>query len=189
MYALRRQMTSPECANLTDDLETIFMTKFMLTHLGYFIVNLVLLLPKLTGHHRALHSTNAMIALWTISLGPLVKSCLRTIDCTGQDDIIKDDGSYRIALDSNPAIECWADNTTFWTMLAVGMTLLIVYVLLIPGFLLHRLWRESNDEADERWDAEFLEAHGWLVRTCLACISGSSAELTMTLFADSTIQT
>ena len=46
-----------------------------------------------------------------------------------------------------------------------------------------------HPKADERWDAEFLEAHGWLVRTCLACIYGSSAELTMTLFADSTIQT
>ena len=51
------------------------MAKFLLTHGAFGAVILLLLVPKLTGHHRALHSTNAVIALWTIALGERLICC------------------------------------------------------------------------------------------------------------------
>ena len=51
------------------------MGKFLLTHGAFGAVVLLLLVPKLTGHHRALHSTNAVIALWTIALGERFVVC------------------------------------------------------------------------------------------------------------------
>ena len=79
---LPRLMTSPECANAFENAHQVFLGKFLITHGCYIVLNVVLLIPKLTGHHRALHSTNAVIAVWCLCLGPLVKSCIRTIDCT-----------------------------------------------------------------------------------------------------------
>ena len=77
-------LTSPECSSFTSDPQFLYLSKFAITHSCYFATNLILLVPKLTGHERALHSTNAMIAVWTLTLGPLVRSCIRTIDCTRQ---------------------------------------------------------------------------------------------------------
>ena len=61
-------VASPECA-VTASADWLYMGKFLLTHGAFGAVILLLLVPKLTGHHRALHSTNAVIALWTIALG------------------------------------------------------------------------------------------------------------------------
>ena len=153
------QITSPECADMTDDSDTLFVSKFLITHGAFFAVNAILLIPKLTGHHRALHSTNAMIAVWTLTLSPLVKSCIRTIDCTHQPQYSPPIWS----LDSMPSIECWADNTTFWVMAVMGCVLLSIYAVIIPVYLFRRLLHESRDATDERWDDEFLESHGWLL--------------------------
>ena len=49
-------------------------------------------------------------------------------------------------------------------MSLLGTLGLTVYALVIPGVLFKRLLRESRDEADERFDPDFLESHGWLVR-------------------------
>ena len=57
------------------DADTLYMGKFLLTHGAFGAVVLLLLVPKLTGHHRALHSTNAVIALWTIALGERFVIC------------------------------------------------------------------------------------------------------------------
>ena len=73
-----RLIASPECA-VTADADTLYMVKFMLTHVGFGLIILFLLVPKLTGHHRALHSTNAVIALWTIALGESVFCRLHTL--------------------------------------------------------------------------------------------------------------
>ena len=112
---------------MTADADTLYMGKFLLTHGAFGAVVLLLLVPKLTGHHRALHSTNAVIALWTIALGesfvvgfesqrmqfdrtaialrtgPLIKSCIRTVDCTEQTQF--DPPIW--TLDSMPDVECW----------------------------------------------------------------------------------
>ena len=61
-------VASPECA-VTASADWLYMGKLLLTHAGFGAVVVLLLGPKLTGHHRALHSTNAVIALWTIALG------------------------------------------------------------------------------------------------------------------------
>ena len=52
--------------------DRLHLVKFMLTHAGFGLIALLLLAPKLIGHHRALHSTNALIALWTIALGEIL---------------------------------------------------------------------------------------------------------------------
>ena len=116
-------VASPECA-VTASADWLYMGKLLLTHAGFGAIVLLLLVPKLTGHHRALHSTNAVIALWTIALGerfvvcplethcsldqqplrtgPLIKSCIRTVDCTEQ---TQDPPIW--TLDSMPDVECW----------------------------------------------------------------------------------
>jgi hypothetical protein len=49
----------------------------------------LLVLPKLTGHHRALHATNAMIAVFTQAAGPLIRTCIRAVDCTYVEELTK----------------------------------------------------------------------------------------------------
>ena len=79
-------VASPECA-VTASADWLYMGKFLLTHAGFGAVVLLLLVPKLYAtrgrctpalrHHRALHSTNAVIALWTIALGKSLVVCPR----------------------------------------------------------------------------------------------------------------
>ena len=49
--------------------DELYMNKFLMTHGGFMGIVVLLLLPKCTGHRRALHSTNTIIALYTITLG------------------------------------------------------------------------------------------------------------------------
>ena len=49
-------------------------------------------------------------------------------------------------------------------MSTLGALGLMVYALVVPGVLFQRLLRESRDEAEERFDPDFMESHGWLVR-------------------------
>ncbi len=70
-----RLVTSPECA-MDSDTDTIFMGKFMLTHAGFLALVMLLFLATVrpndetyTEWETAPHSTNAAIALWTITLG------------------------------------------------------------------------------------------------------------------------
>ena len=68
-----------------------------------------------------------------------------------------------------PDIQCWetsSDNASyFWGMAMLGLLgLAIIYALVIPVVLFKRLLRESRDEAEERFDPDFMESHGWLVR-------------------------
>ena len=67
---------------MTADADTLYMGKFLLTHGAFGAVVLLLLVPKLTGHHRALHSTNAVIALWTVALGECLLLVLSRCDCS-----------------------------------------------------------------------------------------------------------
>ena len=50
--------------------------------------------------HRRLHSVNARTACYTMSVGALVKSCAKMLDCTEQLD-----GTY--TLDALPDTVCW----------------------------------------------------------------------------------
>ena len=49
-------------------------------------------------------------------------------------------------------------------MAVLGLLGLAIYALVIPVVLFKRLLRESRDEAEERFDPDFMESHGWLVR-------------------------
>jgi len=167
-------LTSPECANLVDSPASIYMTKFMLTHTCYIVLNLLLMVPKLTGHHRALHSTNAMIAIWTISLGPLVKSCVKAVDCTQmQMPVIDENGlntTYTLVyrLDAMPDIECWSyDSFVFVIVASLAIIFLLFYAVMMPLILFVSLRKEkmkvSGDGDHKGFEGDFLESHGWLV--------------------------
>ncbi len=41
---------------------------------------------------------------------------------------------------------------------------ILIYGIAIPAHLFVRLKKESQDEGDQRFDPEFMEAHGWMVR-------------------------
>merc|ERR1711871_1489248 len=132
-------LTSPECTELSDDPSAIFLSKFLLTHIAYIGLNCVLLLPKVTGKQRRLHATNAMVAVWTISLGPLVKSCIRAIDCSD----FQEGGETISSLSTMPEIECWPTGSVailddgtlenaFWIIMPLGMLLLLLYAVVVP---------------------------------------------------------
>ena len=48
-------------------------------------------------------------------------------------------------------------------MATVGTVGLCVYGVWTPAHLFRRLKKESQDEAEERFDPDFMESHGWLV--------------------------
>ena len=50
-------------------------------------------------------------------------------------------------------------------MVPVGTFGLFVYGVWIPAYLFQRLKKESQDEAEQRFDPDFMESHGWLVRS------------------------
>ena len=60
---------------------------------------------------------------------------------------------------------CVKFNLVFWLMATVGTVGLCVYGVWIPAHLFRRLKKESQDEAEQRFDPDFMESHGWLVRT------------------------
>ena len=49
-------------------------------------------------------------------------------------------------------------------MAFLGIVGLFFYGVAIPALLFRRLKKESQDDAEERFDNEFMESHGWLVR-------------------------
>ena len=151
-------------APIEDPVE-LFFFKFCLTHVCFFALNLVLTLPKITGHHRALHSTNAMIAVYTQAVGSLVRKCIQTVDCTFQEDL---GGVY--TLNMMPEIECWHtewstmdyNHQLFYAMALIGCGGFAFYALFIPYHLFKRL-HQANREGKLFQDEDFLESHGWLV--------------------------
>ena len=50
-------------------------------------------------------------------------------------------------------------------MAFLGLLGLFVYAVAIPAALFRRLKKESQDEAEYRFDPDFMESHGWLVRS------------------------
>ena len=53
-------------------------------------------------------------------------------------------------------------------MATAGLIGLLAYGVWIPAALFRRLKKESQDEAEERFDPDFMESHGWLVRSFIA---------------------
>lgn len=50
-------------------------------------------------------------------------------------------------------------------MAFLGLLGLFIYAVAIPAALFWRLKKESQDEAEQRFDPDFMESHGWLVRS------------------------
>ena len=50
-------------------------------------------------------------------------------------------------------------------MAFLGVVGLLFYGMVIPAVLFRQLKKESQDEGDQRFDPDFMESHGWLVRT------------------------
>jgi hypothetical protein len=75
-------LASPEC-NLPDDTRALSLLKyrFAIAHGSFLGLNL-LLFALHCGDHTTHHSTNARIALYTLCIGYLVKSCVICFDCT-----------------------------------------------------------------------------------------------------------
>ena len=61
-----------------------------------------------------------------------------------------------------PEITCWEGG--LWGIMATaGVVGIVVYAVAIPAVLFMRLRTESKDEGDDKFDADFMESHGWLV--------------------------
>ena len=83
----------------------MLLPRACLQHMGFLALCVLLTVPECTKgcrstEHRTLHSINARTAFYTISVGALVKSCAKMLDCTQQPD-----GSY--SLDALPDLPCW----------------------------------------------------------------------------------
>ena len=134
-----------------------------LQHVGFLALCMLLTVPACTKdcrstEHRTLHSINARTAFYTISVGALVKSCAKMLDCTQQPD-----GSY--TLDALPDLVCW-DGTDLdadpqiWMPASAGAIGLVFYCVLVPLKLFWDLWRSA---ADGHWAPDELEKHAWLL--------------------------
>jgi hypothetical protein len=150
------QLSSPECQLSTNDPAQLFVSKFVLTHAVFWACCVVLTVPMIISRRTRLHAVNALTALFTIAMAMLVRSCVKALDCTEQVDL----GGVK-TLDAMPEIECWTDDDQFWTMAYIGMSLLVLYVALVPALLFYSLWRYRTGEHMDT--ADFLAAHGWLV--------------------------
>ena len=92
-----------------------------------------------------------------MSVGALVKSCAKMLDCTQQPD-----GSY--TLDALPDMVCWEghrhldrSHPFFASLGAIG---LVFYCVLVPLKLFCALRRSA---ADGHWAPEELEKSAWLI--------------------------
>ncbi len=128
-----------------------------LQHAGFLALCVLLTVPEFTvccrsSKHRTLHSINARVAFFTISVGALVKSCAKMLDCTQQPD-----GSY--TLDALPDMECW-DGQHSKLLAPAGAIGLVFYCVLVPLKLFCTLRRSAKDGA---WTPDELEKHAWLL--------------------------
>jgi hypothetical protein len=154
-------ITSPEC-NLACDTpeEMVLLIKTSLTH-GIFLLFVLALAavrlhPKSPAHIKY-HSINAMIAMYTLSFGTLIRSCLRTIDCSFAPEL----GHY--VLDASPTVACSGPNVsnTYKLLAVIGILGLVIYCAVVPGVLYVQMRRART--AGNLRSAQFLESHGWIL--------------------------
>lgn len=155
-------LTSPECyASKEAGALQVMTGRFLLTNAVFCGFALALALGKLccaeACTRQRLHSTNALTALYTLSVGALAKSCLHTFDCTQQPQL-----GYS-TLDSDPAIVCDGPKQTeyFSLMAGAGMLGFVLYAVVLPLGLFRRLWRAHRRGVIG--SADFLQANAWVV--------------------------
>ena len=62
-------------------------------------------------------------------------------------------------------------------MAFLGLLGLVIYGVAIPVHLFRRLKKESQDEAEQRFDPDFMESHGWLVRYARVSVTASHIQM------------
>ena len=79
------QLTSPEC-QISDDKSVAYalLYKFVLTHGLFFGICAFLMVLCKHGEHHSAHTTNSILALYTLSIGTLVGGCVSTMKCSYQ---------------------------------------------------------------------------------------------------------
>eukprot|EP01045_Picozoa_sp_COSAG04_P034757 COSAG04_NODE_7746_length_1073_cov_2.365188_1_plen_124_part_10 len=122
-----------------------------LQHAGFLALCVLLTVPECTKccratEHRTLHSINTRTAFYTMSVGALVKSCAKMLDCTEQPD-----GSY--TLDALPDMECW-DGDHLEIFAPAGAIGLVFYCVLVP---LKLFWALRGSAKDGQWTPDELE--------------------------------
>ena len=75
-------LTAPECQLQDEDPISVMTIKFAMTHVLFAAMVTLLMLAKChCGEHNRFHSTNAAVALYTLSIGALTKSCVSAFTC------------------------------------------------------------------------------------------------------------
>ena len=128
-----------------------------LQHVGFLALCVLLTVPECTvccrsSKHRTLHSINARTAFYTMSVGALVKSCAKMLDCTEQPD-----GTS--TMDVLPDTVCWT-GIHAELLAPLGGFGLIFYGAIVPLKLFMSLRRSAKDG---EWSEDELEKHAWLI--------------------------
>jgi hypothetical protein len=147
-------VSPPEC--LTDgDSETQFFYRFVLTQSGFIFLLLLLNVPRIASDAteiERLHSTNAMIAFYTLGVVTVVQSCVNAIVCT-----VPEGGNVAVVV-AAPDVAC--DGALYTKVAFAAQALAVIYVLLVPAKLAWELYWTSSSR---RQDPRFRASHGWLM--------------------------
>jgi hypothetical protein len=142
------QIASPECTMSGHWPETILLTKFAATHGLFLGLCALLAIVGCCTNDRA-HAVNATMAVYTLALGTLVRSCAQFLACSAL-------GSS--SLEVMPDIECWTEKHVKMAVPAIAM--FVVYVFVVPIVLLCRVKGAGQRQLS---DPAFLKAHAWIL--------------------------
>eukprot|EP01047_Picozoa_sp_COSAG01_P047936 COSAG01_NODE_4625_length_4865_cov_7.434326_3_plen_365_part_00 len=151
----------------------IFAQRMLVTHLSFAGLCLLLTVPAMTGHERAMHSVNARTAAYTLAVGSLIRSCVEVFDCREEEKCIaicdNDDDVYQqcrdecrktghVMMESMPGTECFRGSHTRLAVASAG--LLVVYCLLAPIYLFAKVRSGARDGV---WTHDEQATWGWLI--------------------------
>ena len=163
IVSIDMQFGNPECEMEVPDPLSVFKLKFFFTHVVFVLFLVALSVPAVFGEQHRLHATNARIAVYTMAVGALVKSCVSSIAC--QEEVLGgtsgpyvDDGSARVVMIAMPDEVCWTSDHSILAFFAVLM--LVVYTIVVPAVL---FCKAKNAAADGDWSSDELQQYGWLV--------------------------
>eukprot|EP01043_Picozoa_sp_COSAG02_P020043 COSAG02_NODE_980_length_15492_cov_12.941727_1_plen_2373_part_10 len=138
------QLLSPECA-LDQSSSIVYMLffKFLTTQVTFIGFCVVLTVLCKHGVHHTRHTINCLLAVYTLCIGTLVKSCINTVKCTNRGEKLD-----IYTLDMAPSVICYKGpnanpnlevDPLFYTMFFGGVCGLVIYGILIPMYLYRRL--------------------------------------------------
>ena len=138
------QLASPECSvDQTQGVVYMLFFRFITTHVTFVAFCAVLVFLCRHGEQHKRHTTNCLLAIYTLCIGTLIKSCVNTVKCTNRGEKLD-----IYTLDIAPSVICYKGpnaneylevDPLFYTMAASGVAGLLVYGLLIPAYVWARL--------------------------------------------------